>query len=321
MFNNKWLSLSLSLLIFLTPIQSASAYTNMANCKTGVAKRNFGLCGTTGPVFFGMSAHQGIQNNVPSYSIGLGGAAFLFETDLYGFLKLGAALSGYIMQFTPGTDATAFAGTKLKVLSGTPAIYGGFNYGGAFFIMTVSTGILKYNTSRTVNVVNQIATARFEARQNSVRGRIGYAIPFGTLEVTPIGVIDNVNLRRGAYTETGAGAFNISRTNGEVSGSQTSYGVRFAEISEPDIFYPEIHFFSFSDGKSTRLKVISRFLDGIPPIVLEGDTPGAVGYNIGGSISTTIFGQGMYIIASYDYERREKSFNSHSVFLRIQARF
>lgn len=328
---NKWFYISLCCILLLAPFQSIHAECQAVyptayipgpwtDC-TKLRKRNFGLCGTMGPVFFGVSAHQGIQPNTIGYNIGMGGAGFLVETDLWRFLKLGLAFSGYIMQVNPGSDVTETT-PKIRILSGTPAVYGGINYAGGFLYLTAATGILKYSTSRTITVANRIATARYEARQNSFRARIGYALPLGTLEITPIAVLDNVNLRRGAYVETGAGAFNLTVKNGEVSGSQLSVGARFAEVSEPDIFYPEIHFFSFSDANTgAKLKVISRFLDGIPPIVLEGNTPGSNGYNVGGSIATTIFGYGMYVIAAYDYEVRQKSFNSHSFFVRVMATF
>lgn len=296
-----------------------SMYSN--DCKTKPPKKYLGLCGSSGPVIFGASANQGVQANTPGYTQGLGGGAFLLEADLYGVLKVGVALSGFIMRVQGDADATNID-TRTKVVGGAPAIYGGLNYGGAFAYVTIATGVLKYNTSRTIRIANRIASGNFEARQNSFRGRIGYAAPFGTLEITPMATIDNVNIYKGMYTETGAGSFNLTVRNGASSASQSAIGVRFAEISEPEIFYPEFHFFAISDSNTTgnKLKVISRFLDGVPPVVLEGNTPGSTGYNVGGSISTGIFKIGS-IMACYEYEKRQKGYTGHAFFIRFLVPF
>jgi uncharacterized protein with beta-barrel porin domain len=296
-------------------------YIYSTSCKTTPPKKYFGICGSSGPVVFAASASQGVQTDTPGYTMGLGGAGFLLEADAYGFLKLGVAISGFIMRVSGDEDAVN-TGTRTKVVGGSPAVYGGLYYSGAFIYVTAATGVLKYTTSRTVRIPNLIADGHFEARQNSYRARIGYAAPFGTVEITPMATIDNVIISKGTYTETGAGAFNVTVRNGVSSASQAAAGVRVAEISEPEIFYPEIHFFATSDSNTTgnKLRVISRFLDGIPPVVLVGNTPGSNGYNVGGSITTTIFRTGT-VMACYEYELRQKGFTGHSFFIRFMVAF
>lgn len=346
MFHNKWLNINLkfmitfithlifhiiSIILILLPLETHAystyftyAPTNdvyLNQCRTKPPKKYFGICGNSGPVLFGMSATQGVQANTPGYTMGLGGGAFLLEADIYNIFKVGLALSGFIARVSGDADPIN-TGTRTKIVGGSPAIYGGFNYSGAFVYVTIATGVLKYTTSRTIRTPNIVADGHFEARQNSYRGRIGYAAPFGTLEITPMATVDNVIISKGMFTETGAGAFNVTVRNGTSSASQAAFGARFAEISEPEIFYPEIHFFATSDSNTTgnKLRVISRFLDGVPPIVLQGNTPGSTGYNVGGSITTSIFRTGN-IMACYEYETRQKGFTSHSFFVRFFVSF
>lgn len=292
------------------------------SCRIKTPKKFFGICGSSGPIFFGASANQGVRTDVPGYTMGLGGAGFFLEAELYGIFKVGVALSGFVMRTNEGGDTnTVFRRTK--IVSGTPAIYGGINYMGAFFYVTASTGILKYSTSRLVRVANVSASGNFEARQNSYRGRIGYAAPFGSIELTPMATIDNALIYKGTFVETGAGSFNVTQLNGASSASQSAVGLRVAEISEPALFYPEAHFFAISDSNTTgtKLKVISRFVDGLPPIVLQGATPGANGYNVGGSIATSVFQKNVLITAGYEYELRQKGYTGHAVFITLMARF
>ncbi len=324
MFHNKLLRIFLSIILLSVPFQSTQSAPYRSDiCRTKVPKRYFGICGSSGPVIFAVSVNQGAQNATPPYTGGLGGGGFFLEGDFYGVFKAGVALSGFIMRVDAGPDPVNVS-TRTKIVSGAPAVYGGFNYNGAFVYVTLATGILKYSTSRTIRIANLIAQGNFEARQNSYRGRIGYAAPFGNLEITPMATVDNVTISKGMYTETGAGAFNLTVRNGVSSASQSAFGARFAEISEPEIFYPEVHFFATSDSNTTgnKLRVVSRFLDGIPPIVLQGNTPGSTGYNIGGSISTsTILGKNVSLVATYDYEARQKGYTSHSFYVRFLALF
>lgn len=283
--------------------------------------RAFGypICGTYSPMIFGTIIHQKPVSGSIGYHLSLAGGAFFVDVSTTKFSKIGIGLSGFGAGYQIGDTATV-RGFNIQQSNISPAVYLVLNTGIFFASGTASVGNNRYRTRRTSRITNQEATARFVGLQSALQARVGAALPFGTLEITPIASVDFVKMRRAMFTEVNGIGITISGSNlpfggGDVSGMQTAIGIRFADITEPEIFYPELHLFSFGDTNQTRLHVFSRFVDGLPPMILIGETPGASGFNAGMSITGAIRGENVKVTLSYDYVSR-KGFESSIIYLR-----
>jgi hypothetical protein len=309
MSKKKYLSWLLSFLLLGYVSESLAVY------------RAFGypICGNYSPMLFGTIIHQKPVNESVGYNLSLGGGFLSVEVNTTKFAKVGVALSGYGCTYRIN-DTPLVRAFTIEQSNISPAAYLTLQYGILFASGTVSVGNNRYRMKRTSVATDQQATARFVGLQSALQGRVGVALPFGTLEITPIASIDFVKMRRAAFTEVNGIDIAISGSNipfggGDISGSQTAIGIRFADISEPEIFYPELHLFSFGDNSRVRLHVFSRFVDGLPPMILEGNTPGASGFNAGASITGAIRGENLKLTLSYDYLQR-KGFQSSVIYLR-----
>ena len=210
--------------------------------------RAFGypICGTYAPILFGTIVHQKPVNSSVGYSLSLGGGGLFLDFKTTKYAKIGFGITGYGATYrindTPMVRAFTIQQSNISF-----AAYLAVQYGYLFGSGTISVGNNRYRTSRTSAATNQQATARFVGLQSALQGRLGVALPFWTVEITPLVSIDYVKMRRAEFTEVNGINITISGSNlpfagGDVDGSQTAFGVRIADITEPDIFYPRVTF-------------------------------------------------------------------------------
>lgn len=291
-------------------------------CLSQAQAIEFENCLSQGPIAFGTYAKQTQQPGADGYHSGLGGLGFLWDIYSLRFAKLGIALSGASSRVKPN-DTAASRNEKHRITYITPAFYTRLHYGWLFLTTSAGVGPVRFKTTRTLLNVNGInnnnmdMVASFNGMLSSLRASTGIAVPLENFEITPLAIIDYGRLKKGTRVETGNNGFTVTTAGGLVKAQQQSFGLRFAEISEPNIFYPEFHIFTFHDSNKEKLRVVSRFIPGIPSYVQDGVTPGNSGMNLGASLTSAVLGESVLLTAGFDYERR-KNFQGYAAFLKLR---
>lgn len=275
----------------------------------------FENCASQGPVIFGSFATQSRNANTNGYKSTLGGFGFLWDIYSLPFIKFGIGLSAAASRIELGDNAISRDETQ-KVNYITPSFHTRLHYGWGFLSLSPGVGPAHFKTSRVLNGSNTELTGKFNGMLASIRGTLGISIPIDNFEITPMMTIDHGRLKKGTNIETG-GNLTVTTAGGKIKAQQQSFGIRFAEISEPNIFYPEFHIFTFTDTHVQKLRVISRFLEGIPSYVQDGITPKKAGLNLGCSLTSTLLGEATFLTAGFDYETR-KGYQGYSAFLRLR---
>lgn len=268
-----------------------------------------------GPYFFGNTIKQNRQDNFDGFSSTTGGVGILGDTPLGCFLKVGGAFS--YATSTVKVDNNIGNQTLINTVQGT--VYGRIEYGWPFAEVMYSLGHNNFRTRRNIIFMQQVANANFHGDQQAGKVRAGVMIPIGTLELTPQAWWVLTRLHSKQYGETGAPGANLTVVGNVFSVVDSAYGLRFAEISEPDVFYPEIHVMGITFNKAPNFATTALFTDSGPAFLTPGPSARKTGVNIGGSITARL-SEGFVIIGAYDYAGR-KNFNSHSLALKLRYFF
>lgn len=271
--------------------------------------------GTYGPMFFANSLAVPLQNGVPGFTSITGGVGAIGDVPLNCYTKIGGAIS----YAAAGVKDDHNLGNHTNINNIQGSLYGRFEYGWPFLDGMISLGHNRYNSKRNIAVINQTATGNYSGTQRSAKIRGGIAVPIKTLEITPIGSVQYTKLKIHPYLEQGTNGANLRYPSTTVNATEYAFGVRLAEISEPETFLPEVHFMALQYVKNPNLQVTSRFTDGGPSFITAGPPLAKNGYNVGGSVSA-LLSNNLILIGSYDYETRKK-YSGHSLYLKIRRYF
>lgn len=269
---------------------------------------------TLGPIFFGNSITQQSVDNVDGYTSTTGGFGIIGDMPINCFLKVGAAVS-----YATSGVKNANSGDTIYINNVLGSIYAKLEYGTPFVDFMGSLGQNSYRTNRNITFLGLTAMGRYTGVQASGKVRVGVPIPIWTLEITPLAWYLYTRLNNRQYTETGAGAANLLYPGQHITAGEFAFGIRLADISEPELFYPEIHAMVLQFSKTPSLNVTSQFTGGGPAFITTGPTVPKTAGNIGGSIAA-VLRQSLILIAAYDYEAR-KNYASHSVSLKLKYMF
>jgi outer membrane autotransporter protein len=185
--------------------------TTMAyNLQTGEAAGSAGLDRTLWAQVLGGMARRDSNAEAAGYhstDFGLAaGVDHLFTPDLLG----GVALS-WLRAWTHGLDSASGQSSTLDSYQIT--FYGTYRYGRAFLDGRLGAGWNHFDQSRSIDFLGETASADYEGQQYLVDARAGYDIPVGgpgNLTVTPLVGLRWLQASTHSYTESGAGAADLS---------------------------------------------------------------------------------------------------------------
>lgn len=108
------------------------------------------------------------------------------------------------------TGFDALAGSLLTTNSLQFTGYGTQQYGPAFINGMAGFGYNMFGQSRAINFLNESANSKYNGTQYMARVDGGWNIPVSTYIITPLSGLQGIWTNNNGYTETGAGATNLS---------------------------------------------------------------------------------------------------------------
>jgi len=255
---------------------------------------------------FGNYTHQdprGFSNgyNAAMWGVALGGDAPMYKDSLRG-----GASSGFSQSFVRSKDSSG----KTDINSYQGTIYGGYQdenrpyYIDCALLFCYNT----YNGSRhiAIGTIDRIATADYNGQQYSAYVGGGYTFKAKKLNITPMVSAQYMHLHVGNYTETGAGALNLTSAGQDYDMAETGLGTKFEYplIVKYGTLVPEAHVKWLYDWVGDKQATNSTFAGGGGSFATTGFTPAQSSWDFGGRL--TLYTKSDFsITANYDLEVKE----------------
>lgn len=171
----------------------------------------------------------------------------------------------------------------------------------------------EYDGRRTIPLVGRVANADYDANQFGVKATLGREYSFNAdTYLTPYAGLYYVYLDVDDYTETGAGAANLTVDNEENQALQSTLGVslrREVETATGLKMVPEAHVAWLHEFLDEEQINTSTFTGGGGSFTTRGFDPANDSFNIGASLA--IYSENnIDVKASYDFEVKE-DYDSH----------
>ena len=270
---------------------------------------------------FGEYAHQdprGLSNGYCAtiWGTAIGGDVPVFNDRIRLGLSGGYAQSDINSKDNSGaTDINSYQAT----------LYGGYIDGenpyyinGAF-----SFAFNKYDGSRhiAVGAITRTANADYDGQQYSVLVDGGYTFKVKNLRITPIASLQYLRLHLESYTETNAGALNLSLNSQNYDMLESGLGMKFERPfdTESATIIPEVHAKWLYDIIDDNQATTSTFSGGGGSFATQGFNPARNALDLGTRL-TLATKANWTLDANYDFEYKE-DFTSHTGWADIRYRF
>ena len=269
---------------------------------------------------FGSTADQSDRQGISGFGADTLGITFGADKLIAENLRVGAAFS-YSKVDVDSNNATNTL--DIDNLQGT--IYGSYDMGGHYFDGSFSYAKNSYDNRRniTVGAVNRIALADYNADQLILQGQYGQEYTYDDdIYISPYVGLLYANLDIDGYTETGAGALNLTVDGQSYETLESFLGVSASmemETGNDTIVIPEIHAawrYEFFDEIQVNN---STYTGGGALFTTNGFDPANHSINIG--ISYSMFREeNIDIKFSYDFDTKA-DYQSHSGLINIRYSF
>jgi T5SS/PEP-CTERM-associated repeat protein/autotransporter-associated beta strand protein len=173
------------------------------------------------------------DGNAAEISWGTGGLAVGYENEVD--LGAGAAFGGVALGYQHGQGIVAARNSESAFDSLTAAAYGGWSDGAATLIGSLSAGAGHVATDRTIAIGNstEVAHADYWAQSANLALEASYAFELGHgLSIAPLATLQAGWLGRPDFTETGAGAFNLTAEASNSLAAAAGLGLAVAQQVE-----------------------------------------------------------------------------------------
>lgn len=170
---------------------------------SGTARPWLGVLGSTGTL-------NG-DGNAAEIGWSTGGLALGYENEID--LGSGSAFGGVALGYQHGQGIVAARNSETAFDTLSVAAYGGWSDGASSLLGTLSVGKAHVATDRTIAIGNstQVAHADYWTQAANLALEASYAFELGNgLSVAPLGTLNLGWLGQSGFTETGAGAFNLT---------------------------------------------------------------------------------------------------------------
>lgn len=270
---------------------------------------------------FGESARQDPRGLSNGYSATIWGTALGGDIPLCdNKLRLGAS-GGYASSDVNSKDNSG----STDIDSYQAALYSGYidpdkpYYLNGAFSFAYNT----YNGDRRVAVgpVTRIANASYRGQQYSALLDAGYTFKTKALNITPIASLQYLRLNLQSYTETGAGALDLSVEDQGYDTLETGLGAKFDHsfAARFGAITPEVHVRWLYDAIADKQSTTSTFSGGGGSFATNGFTPARSALNVGGRLAFITKGNWSFD-ANYDFEYKE-DYTSHTGWADIRYTF
>jgi outer membrane autotransporter protein len=181
----------------------------------------------------------------------------------------------------------------------------------------------KYDGKRQVAVgaITGIADSDYDGQQYSVMFDGGYVVDAGKFRITPMASLQYLRLHLQSYTETGAGALNLSVKAQNYDMLQSGLGMKVERPFEAKgmTVIPEIHAKWLYDFIGDKQETTSTFAGGGGSFATNGFDPAQNSFNAGAKL-TLASHNNWSLETNYDFEYKE-DFTAHTGWADIKYKF
>ena len=201
---------------------------------------------------------------------------------------------------TDSTEVTSYSGS----------LFGQYQFQTAYLDAMVGGTWHSYDSIRET-VLNRNALGNYDGQQYSARVEWGYpiAVTWKTLSLTPLLSMDYSHLAIDGYTESGAGAANLTVSSESLDSLKSGLGARLSFLHPPANLGVELHSRWFHDFTTEAPQYTSTFQGGTGSFVTNGTEFDADAINIGTSIGFFAKNE-LNLSAHYDGEFKDGYNNS-----------
>ncbi|MCZ6640863.1 MAG: autotransporter outer membrane beta-barrel domain-containing protein, partial [Gammaproteobacteria bacterium] len=259
---------------------------------------------------FGSTIDQDNRQGISGFDADTVGTALGADTLLTENLRIGGAFSyGSTDVDTKGSQ------NRTDISSYQGVFYASYQRGDYYFDGIASYSLNNYDGSRNVVVgpVNRTAVADYDADQYGIKGSVGRTLQYRNFGLLPYASLLYVRLDTDGYTETGAGAANLTVSPETTAVLQSTVGVSISKemaTRKGTRFIPEAHIAWLHEFLNEGQVNTSTFTGGGGSFTTEGFDPADNSLNIGASVDIYKT-EHLDFRAAYDFEVKE-DFTGHS---------
>ncbi|HOW56780.1 MAG TPA: autotransporter domain-containing protein [Smithellaceae bacterium] len=267
---------------------------------------------------FGALLHQGQRDSVSGYDAQMGGITAGLDRRLYNRVLAGASF-GYAQNWIKSSSA----GTETIADSYQGNLYGSLAINDYYLNTIFSFGYNLYDSSRHISFggIDRQAKSSYSGNQYSGYLEGGRKFNFAGLDITPLFSLQYLQLQLNGYSESGAGAVNLTVDAQRYNLMQSGVGFKIAYPRQNDFtkIIPELHARWFYDFIGDPQQTSSQFAGGGASFATRGFDPPRASYNIGAKLNI-ITTAGIEVSLNYDLELKQ-DFHSHNAYVNLHYTF
>ena len=265
----------------------------------------------------GGTIEQEERNGFAGYNANSVGVAFGADTRILPNTWIGLGLSSV------GTHMKSkdYPAKKTNVSSYQVTVYGSYSPEKYYIDLYGAMAVNNYKTARTIQYINQTASATFTGIQPSAKVAIGYYLNQSNgFKIIPNVSLLSSTLYQNPYNETGASGIGLQKISSTtLSQLELGVGVKFALLDNEDsdqAYKPDLHFMVLHDLKASPQEVTAQFMGGGGSFKVTSATPDKTTYNIGAGV-VFVHKNRLHFTANYEWRKKNK-FIGHSGSLAVR---
>jgi len=260
----------------------------------GTARPWLGVLGSTGTL-------DG-DGNAAEIGWSTGGLALGYENEID--LGSGNAFGGVALGYQHGQGIVSARNSETAFDTLQAAAYGGWSDGASSLLGTLSVGTAHVATDRTISIggSTQVANADYWTEAANLGLEASYAFELGQgLSVAPLGTLNLGWLGQSGFTETGAGAFNLSSaaTSNLAAAAGLGLSVNQQVVLEAGTLALEGRALYEASLTDTAEAQAFSFAGGATPFTISGAPTEASWVRVGAGLAYEL-DNGLALEASYD---------------------
>ena len=253
---------------------------------------------------YGSYLHQDPRQLSQGYNASIWGTALGFDIPLISDIRIGACF-GFAQDYIRGKDNS----NRTNVNAYQWTIYGEYSKDAFYLDLSGAFAFNTYDASRQINVgpgINRTASADYNGEQYQVYVEGGYTLGHKKLNITPLASFQYQHLYLQKYTESGAGALDLTVKQQNYDLAQTGLGVKldYPMDTKYGRFVPELRVKWLYDWIGDAQQTASAFSGGGASFATNGFDPAQSAWDFG--VKLTMFTNNSWILAAnYDFELKD----------------
>jgi len=269
---------------------------------------------------FGYGARQDRRDGQDGYLDRTLGVAMGADARVAEQVRVGLALT-YLASHIDGRGGSS--GDRTSAKGGNLSLYAQYEGKPFYVVGQLNAGVSGYDSRRYIGLTGQAADADYRGWQIGARVDAGMPLALGGgWQATPMAGLAYVHSRVDGYTESGAGALNLSVDESRNNALTGSLGGRVSYDRTADglTWTPYLQAVASYDFAGRRPETTARFLPvGSPTFVTQGAKPARLGGDFTAGLDLATAGR-VTVNLAYTYGLRE-DFQAHGGGVRVRVQY